>query len=548
MPLALILALVLQDTPARAPVRDAARAAGTAVIRGRVIAAATRQPLHRVRITLNTGEPNPPSAVTDTRGTFELTAIPAGTYTLSAARSGYLTIQYGQSRPREPGRTVELKAGDVVEGVDLAMYRGGVLSGRVLDESGDPAPGVRVQAMEVRHVRGRRVMVAARIVFATNDAGEYRLSGLDPGNYQIRASTSDVWESDDGRATFVHAVTWYPGVTGADRPESVAVAIGQEVPGLDLKLIPGRAARITGVLLDADGRPMAGQEVFLSVITRGVGGSLQSSGPSTTTRSDAQGRFDFAKLAPGEYLASAGSPSDRVAAPETVGEGDTKSLTLAARKSVAAAGTLVTEDGTPLPFPASRLTIEPIVADPEVVLPRWSDLRPQPPKPDGTIRFQQLDGSYLFRVNGLPAGWMLKSVLLGDRDMIDTPMSLARGTPDVDGLRFVLSPRGASIGGTVVDRDGNAAPDVTVIAFAENSALWGLASRFIRMARPDSKGHFTVAGLPPGAYRVIARDGVTIGQWEDPEFLQTLLKDAMRVDLAEGQSESVKLPAAEAVR
>ena len=545
----LILALVLQGAPAQAQARDAPRpgARGTAVIRGGVIAAATRQPLHRVRVTLNTGDPNPPSAVTDTRGQFELSDVPAGTYALSAARGGYLTIQYGQRRPREPGRTLEIKAGDVLEGIDLAMYRGGVLSGRVLDESGDPAPGVRVEAMEIRHVRGRRVSVPVRIVHATNDAGEYRLSGLDPGNYRIRAFTTDVWDSDDGKATYVHAVTWYPGVTTGDRPESVAVAVGQEVSGLDLKLIPGRASRIAGVLLDASGQPMAGQQVNLSVIGRTIGGAIQSSGPGPTAKTDAQGRFEFTRLPPGEYNAYGGSPSDRVAVPVTISDGETKQITLAARRSVAAAGTVVTDDGTALPFPIARLRIDPILADSEVVLLPWGAPGSEAPKPDGTFRVASLDGSYLFRVNGLPAGWMLKSVVLGDRDMIDTPIPFTRGMPDVEGLRVVLSQKGASIAGHVVDPGGAPAPDVTVIAFAENSALWGLASRHVRTARPDNSGRFSIAGLPPGAYRVIARDGVTIGQWEDREYLQALINEAMRIELAEGQSPSIKL-SVEAIR
>lgn len=84
LPLAAGLALAIgvgapQQPP---PPRDLpATAAGTAVVRGRVTAAATGQPLHRVRVTLNTSNPNPPTTVTDTRGMFELTNVPSGKYT-----------------------------------------------------------------------------------------------------------------------------------------------------------------------------------------------------------------------------------------------------------------------------------------------------------------------------------------------------------------------------------------------------------------------------------------------------------------------------------
>src|SRR5436189_1258571 len=196
-PLVLALTIAAAQPP---PARDTAARpdAAAAVIRGRVTAAATGQPLHRVRVTLNTQTPNPPSAVTDTRGLFEITGVPPGSYSLSAARAGYLSVQYGQRRPREPGRTIQVKSGDAIGGIDLALVKGGVLSGRITDETGDPFPGARVEAIDLRYVRGQRVPLAARVTF-TNDAGEYRLSGLESGSYQVRASSTDVWESDDGK-------------------------------------------------------------------------------------------------------------------------------------------------------------------------------------------------------------------------------------------------------------------------------------------------------------------------------------------------------------
>src|SRR5918993_1131920 len=103
MQVALLLAtLAIVATQAQPP-RDnvATRTDPTATVRGRITAAATGEPLHRVRVTLNTSNPNPPSGVTDTRGDFEITSVPAGSYSLTAARAGYLTTQYGQRRPRE---------------------------------------------------------------------------------------------------------------------------------------------------------------------------------------------------------------------------------------------------------------------------------------------------------------------------------------------------------------------------------------------------------------------------------------------------------------
>jgi hypothetical protein len=88
-------------------------------------------------------------------------------------------------------------------------------------------------------------------------------------------------------------------------------------------------------------------------------------------------------------------------------------------------------------------------------------------------------------------------------------------------------------------RDGKPTADCTVVIFAEERGKWTLASRFIRAARPDDAGKFTVSGLPAGRYRAAAREFIAEGQWEDPEFLTTLLATAIRFELAESASESL---------
>jgi hypothetical protein len=537
--LAVLLIAGLLQAPAPQRDRTALAAAG-GTIRGRVVAAATQQPLHRVRVTLRASDPNAPATVTDTRGLFQLRNVPPGNYTLTAARAGYLTIQYGQRRPRESGRSFDIKAGEVLEGIDLAMYKGGVISGRVIDETGEPTPNVRVEAVEMRYMRGRRVPVAAKIT-TTNDAGEYRLSGLDPGQYQVRAATTDVWESDDGKNTYVYALTYYPGVTAAERPETVTVAIGQEASGTDLRLVPGPAASVTGMLVGANGEPMAGEVIALDRITRGTGGALVSAGVGGSTKTDAKGAFVFSKLAAGEYMVYTGAQTQRVSLPVLLNPGETRAVTLTPRRATAIAGAIRTDDATPVPFPPARLRIEPIVADADSALPVWGAPRGEPPRADWTFRIAGMNGAYVFRIAGLPDDWALHSVTLGDRDVTDTPLTLAAGAPDVTGLQLVLTHNGATVSGTVTDPAGAAAPDASVILFAEDPARWTLASRYIKVARPDNAGKFRMAGVLPGVYRAAAREAVIDGQWEDPEFLRALIKDAVRVELAARGDETLKL-------
>jgi hypothetical protein len=341
----------------------------------------------------------------------------------------------------------------------------------------------------------------------------------------------------------VHAITYFPGVTSGDRPESIALTAGQEVASLEIRLIAGAAARITGVVQDAAGAPLAGQQVNLDRITRGAGGVLQSAGFGGVAKTDSRGMFEIPKLAAGEYMAYTGGPSDRVAATVIVAEGSNRHVALVPSRPAVVSGVIVTDDGAPPPGPAARLAIDPIAADPALVLAPWGAPRAQAPAPDWKFRISGLDGGYLFRMTGLPDGWVLKSVMLGDRDLIDQPLTIARGQADVDGLRLVVTKKASKVTGEVVDAAGAPAPDTTVVIFAENSAFWGVASRFIRAVRPDAEGRFSAGNLPPGIYRAVARDVVIDGQWEDPVFLQSLVKDATRIEIAEGGSAALKLTA-----
>jgi hypothetical protein len=491
-------------------------------------------------VTLNGAVANPPTAVTDTRGEFELTDVPAGSYALTATRAGYLTIQYGQRRPREAGRTLEVAAGQTVERIDMALPRGAVLAGRIVDETGDAAPGVRVEALEHRYIRGRRILVPARIT-TTNDAGEFRLSGLEPGAFQLRASSAEVWEGDDGKTTHAYAATHFPGVVAGEQPQTINLEVGQEISGLDFQLVPGRAARVSGGVEDASGQPMPDQVVHLSNITSGVGGRLVSSGQGAgPTRTSALGAFEFSKLAPGEYLVIAGGAADRVSVTVILGEGDAQHVVVTPRRAAELSGRITTNDAAP-PFLPSRLRLLPIPSDPNKVLPAWGESSGETIRPDWTFRSASLDGAYLFRIVGLPDDWMLHSVRAGGADITDRPFEVARGGPDIRGVEIFLSRQGARITGAIETASGAPAPDSTVVVFADDSNLWTVGSRFVRAVRPDSDARFSVAGLPSGAYRVIARDLVLEGQWEDPAFLQGLVKRAVRVELGEGAVETVQL-------
>jgi hypothetical protein len=75
--------------------------------------------------------------------------------------------------------------------------------------------------------------------------------------------------------------------------------------------------------------------------------------------------------------------------------------------------------------------------------------------------------------------------------------------------------------------------------------LWYANSRFLKLARPAADGGFDVTDLPDGDYYATAlaalRGAGADGNWQDPEFLKTLVGNATRVSIADGGSTRLTL-------
>jgi len=107
-------------------------------ITGRVMAADNGRPVKRARVFATAAElPGGRGVLTDDTGVFDLTELPAGRYTVTVSKSGFVSLSYGQRRPLQAGIPLQLADGQQLKGVDFRLPRGSVISGRILDEDGD---------------------------------------------------------------------------------------------------------------------------------------------------------------------------------------------------------------------------------------------------------------------------------------------------------------------------------------------------------------------------------------------------------------------------
>jgi hypothetical protein len=107
---------------------------GTAIIRGRIVAADTGTAIRRAQVRAFSGELRESRAAsTDGQGRFELRDLPAGRWDLRASKAGFVTLRYGQRRPFEAGRPIELADGETMAKAEFALPRGAVVTGRIVD-------------------------------------------------------------------------------------------------------------------------------------------------------------------------------------------------------------------------------------------------------------------------------------------------------------------------------------------------------------------------------------------------------------------------------
>src|SRR6185295_7616578 len=101
--------------------------------------------------------------------------------------------------------------------VEIRLRRGAIISGRVVDQFGDPVAGARIAAQSPASARDNAPSIA---VVESDDRGDYRLAGLPAGNVIVVVMTMRMTTTPEvigGRQVFISRPemqkTYYPGGT-----------------------------------------------------------------------------------------------------------------------------------------------------------------------------------------------------------------------------------------------------------------------------------------------------------------------------------------------
>jgi hypothetical protein len=477
-------------------------------------------------------------------------------------------MESGAKRPGRPGTPIALGAQPAR--IQIRLPRGAAISGVVRDQGGAPLPGLVVQAVPVAGFDG---VVQPAATTLSDDRGAYRLFGLTPGGYvvaafldasagdfaapsvqeidarfaemlkpPIAAPRSDAVRAQAVRKEPMHSLspTFYPGTPMADRAGVITLAAGgEQAADFVVSLVP--AGRVEGVVTTVDGALAAGARAGLDRIGPAVAGAPGSNW-FVVALAPGSPRFRFSAVTPGRYVLSARleRSADRPllwASTEitTTGE-DAAGLTLELRPARRLAGRVVF-----LGSPEARdvAAIRLVAAQSSPLFQRAvfaSNLRQSAPAPvsiraDGSFAIEDLiPGSYSFEARATGA-WRVRSAMIDGRDVMDVPLDVA--ATDVGGMVVTFVERLGSIDGTLTTPAGAPAADFTVVVLTTDQRLWRPGARRIRAVRPSDTGRFVIQDLPGGEYLVAALTDVDASDLGDPGFLTSIVRDAIRVNVAE---------------
>lgn len=465
----------------------------TGSVSGVVTDAVTHMPVKKTMVTINpngnfSGRVVPQSATTDASGAFTLTNLQAGQYRLIFQHQSYPQARFGGV-----SKNIEIKAGESAAAVNVELIPGAAVSGRIVDEDGDPVANCFVQVHPAKNLEQGVPMMGFS---NSNQDGEWRAFGIAPGKFILSAQC--------GRAVFqprpfsagpdpapskAYPTQYYPLATDAKGAQMVELTAGNEKSGVDFQMSPMPVTQVRGVFASGSANWPGGQLAIqlTSFAEHGVPGMNMVAGGDN-------GKFEFQKVFPGSYILvvfSQGAEETRIGAWQRVDVGDKPvDLTLELKHAFDLSGKveIETSASSAHPLTPNQINIQ-LVSQYQVGMPY----------PQGQVND---DGTFTLK-GVLPAPWRLqlnapqafvKAAWLGSTDVTNAPVDLSSGAAGA--LRILVSTNTGTIRGSAP-----AGYAVYAQRIDEETLFRGNQGTGV-----DQNGQYRFEGLAPGKYRLTIQE------------------------------------------
>lgn len=523
--LALILMLLLQVSGVALARQSSG--SGQATVEGTVVNAINARQIPRAGVLLRNIQRTDNVIWTraDDTGRFSFKNVDPGTYRLSGDRQGFFT----ETRKNATQTLVDVSARDHLQNVLVRLLPFAVVTGRILDEKNDPVQNVEVRLYAWDYVRGRRVL-GIKASGVTDDRGEYRIPGVRPRSYFLLAnydfrkewlrSMGDLSKST--RPDIAYLPQFFPGTTDFREAQQLALKPGDEV--FQDFLFSSRPAVSVHVKV-VNG--LSGSPAVNAVVTASWANVPVGINP-IKGEADKNGIFEIWGLAPGSYTlqTSFQDQGENYSGEEQleVGSAGVAEANIAGMPDFEINGQVRIE-GTQQP-PLRQVSVDfTTVGNTPFAIFRAAASRPNF-RLAGKLH---LETHYRVNAVNLEDDYYLKSILVAGKEMPQTDVVVGGKQSEIE---VIVSPLGGHIEGVVLDFKNQPArgslvmlaPDVTETDPSQ-----------IRQIRSDANGKFILRGVPPGAYRLIAFEDVTVDDlMAQPEVLNRFVNQGASVKVAEG--------------
>ena len=537
------------------PVRAAQ--GGNAIISGIVIQAGTAQPIDGVQILMTPVATapgparNPKGSFTDQLGRFEVGDLAPGRYRIQWTRSGYYTPPVGTagpdatvisglkaqlgtsdlfiaSPPAATSVTIELQPQEKVGGFVFTLIPGGVISGRVFDSMGNPLVNVPLVAMTLRYEDGHKVLRPGGSSATSDDRGNFRLFGLRPGEYYIRA---------DYRLPMTTIRVYFPGVTSLADALPIVVNESGESPGANFSIPPGGIVKITGTVNGPANMLRSNTQFSLwPVDTEQLRDPTAVSIPNTANSENRTiGEFELRSVPPGRHtlvafisdIVKQQSYSGSVTL--DVGTGDYRNVSIEMHPATDLTGRLMLEDGSPV-----RQSIS-LRARGLLVAPLLSLINTNA---DGTFTISQVsEARYSITQNA--ADNCIVDIRQGGKSVYDDGFIGGMGAEPID---VILSKQCGTVQVQILDDRKQQIPNafVSLVPAAEHRRNVLLYRRSIFDVAAAK--YPPISLIPPGEYKMFAWDSIPSNAELNAEFLSTFEDRGVPVTVRRGETLTVQLP------
>ena len=474
----------------------------TASVSGTVVNSVTGTPLPRVHVILGLDAEGDRTygALTTSDGKFSITGLVPGSYAVTLDRIGF-SMPTGPDAPDD----LVLKPDDKKDDLRWKLEPVGAITGRVTNADGEPVEGVDV---EVESAAG-----SSSDLGGTTDAkGRFRVGGLAPGRYRVKASPENPYTPaelrTDGTVDVEDAPTYYPGSSTFRQGARVAVTSGGETGGVDIQLARVPIVAVSGKV---EGAPPGSVNAQLWIAQQG-GNGRSAAGIKP------DGTFRLWRLYPGKYEVSAmwqapgGQHLESAAAEfEVAGSNiDKLSLRLIPLSNIAGHVEFQDEGAKPASNVPARLAVLNTGTRGGSTLVNVAA--------DGSFQLTQLRAG---RYRMIPSwgGVYVASMQLGLTSMDGSLLDLATGAAGAQ-LSVRVSAATATVSGNV---DAGAR-----VALVYDGEAGGIPARFVTAG---AGGTYSFDSVAPGKYKLVAV------QDADSDYLA----ESGRFDDYEDQMESIEL-------